>query len=83
MRIQELDLKYFRGFTDFTVLFSPQFTVIAGINGQGKTAILEALALLISRLLPQISPAKLGHRYFQISDIHANEDGTALEMLCG
>ena len=59
MRIQELELKNFRGFTDFKVQFSPQFTVIAGMNRQGKTAILEALALLISRLLPQISPQNL------------------------
>jgi predicted ATP-binding protein involved in virulence len=80
MRIQELDLKNFRGFTDFKVQFSPQFTVIAGINGQGKTAILEALALLISRLLPQISPAKLGYRNFEVSDIHGDEDGTSLLM---
>src|SRR6266487_1543735 len=80
MKIRELQLKNFRGFKDQRITFSEHFTVIAGINGNGKTAILEALALLISRLLPQISPARLGYRYFQVSDIHGNEEATALEM---
>jgi predicted ATP-binding protein involved in virulence len=80
MKIRELQLKNFRGFKEQKITFSENFTVIAGVNGNGKTAILEALALLISRLLPQISPAKLGYRYFQVSDIHGNEEATALEM---
>jgi len=42
--------------------FSDHFTVIVGVNGRGKTAILDGLALLLSRLLPQVSPAKSGYR---------------------
>ena len=38
--------------------------MVAGINGRGKTAMLDGLALLCSRLLPQISPARGGQRQF-------------------
>jgi predicted ATP-binding protein involved in virulence len=80
MRIRELHLKNYRPFKEAKIGFSDQFTVIAGINGKGKTAILEALALLISRLLPQISPAKGGYRSFSTADIHADEGRTLLTL---
>lgn len=80
MKIRELLLNNFRGFKEQKIAFSEQFTIIAGVNGNGKTAILEALALLISRLLPQISPAHLGYRNFELSDIHGSEKETVLEM---
>jgi predicted ATP-binding protein involved in virulence len=44
--------------------------VIAGVNGQGKTAILDALALLLQRLMPQITPAKQEYTQPSSADIH-------------
>ena len=34
-----------------------RFTVVAGINGRGKTALRDGLALLYIRLLPHVSSA--------------------------
>jgi len=63
MRIQELQLMNYRPFAESPLFkFSDHFTVIVGVNGRGKTAILDGLALLLSRLLPQVSPAKSGYR---------------------
>jgi len=43
--IQKISLKNFRSHDDFSVVLSPTTTVITGINGSGKTSILEAIYL--------------------------------------
>lgn len=74
MRILELTLSNYRPFGKLIKLrFSESFSVIAGINGRGKTAILDGIALLSSRLLPQIAPARSGFRTISESDVHSEE----------
>jgi predicted ATP-binding protein involved in virulence len=74
MRVRELTLKDYRVFSDPRPFrFSDRVTVVAGVNGKGKTAIMDALALLASRLLPLISPARSGYRTIGPSDVHGNE----------
>lgn len=71
MRLRELTVRNYRPFGEQqSFIFSGQFTVIAGINGRGKTALLDGVALALSRLLPQISPARGGYRYLEPWDIH-------------
>ena len=75
MRIRELQLFNYRPFAEsMTFRFSEQFTVIAGINGRGKTAILDSLSILLGRLLPNVSPARSGYRPIFPSDIHCEEE---------
>src|SRR3712207_6269382 len=45
MRIDRLELRNFRCFTERTFDFQPQFNVLIGENATGKTAILEARAI--------------------------------------
>src|SRR5688500_588897 len=73
MKILEITLSNFRGF-DETVRFDFQdkFTVIAGVNGKGKTTILDGLALVLSYLLPQISPSRNKRRPFTELDMNSN-----------
>ena len=81
MRVRELTISGFRGHSALQQFrFAESFTVVAGINGRGKTAMLDALALLCSRLLPQISPARGGQRHFEPSDVHVNLGGCKLGM---
>jgi len=85
MIIRELTLENYRGFSHpRTFHFGDRFTVIAGINGKGKTAILDGLATLLSRLLPQISPAHSGFRKISLSDIHYGSEEAQLvaRVLC-
>lgn len=60
--------------------FANQFTVIAGVNGRGKTTLLDGLALLCSRLLPQVSPARSGYRRIVPSDVNVNATFAELGM---
>lgn len=58
MRILGLHINNFRALEDERVFqFNENITIIAGINGKGKTAILNALVLILSRMVPQISPS--------------------------
>jgi len=45
MKINQITLKNFKGFKEFTIPFDPQFNLIIGDNGSGKSAILEALTI--------------------------------------
>jgi predicted ATP-binding protein involved in virulence len=79
MRIRELTIKNFRGYAEPAPFhFADRFTVVAGINGRGKTALLDGLALLCSRLLPQVSAARGGYRTISPSEIHL--DGPIAEL---
>lgn len=81
MRIRELTLVNYRAFADPSPFqFSDRFTVIAGINGRGKTALLDALALLSSRFLPLVSPARSGYRTINPAEIHGHADKAELKM---
>jgi len=51
MKIEQLELKNFKGFADKLIKFSPQFNILVGDNGSGKTAVLDALAVGIGTLL--------------------------------
>lgn len=47
MKLEQLLLQNFRGFENFTMTFHPKLTVIAGVNGSGKTSILDVTTRLL------------------------------------
>lgn len=47
MKISRVTLKNYRGFKELNLLLDPKLTVIIGINGCGKTTIVNAIRLLL------------------------------------
>ncbi len=45
MKINRLEIKNFKKFSDYTLDLHPQFTLLIGDNGTGKTSVLDALAI--------------------------------------
>jgi predicted ATP-binding protein involved in virulence len=45
MRIDRVEIANFKKFSDYTLDLHPQFTLLVGDNGTGKTTILDALAI--------------------------------------
>ena len=45
MRIDRIHLSNFKLFEDFELTLNPEFTLLIGENGSGKTSILDALAI--------------------------------------
>lgn len=48
MRLTSIELTDFRGFDEARFDFNPHFNVVVGENGQGKTSLLEAVAVAIN-----------------------------------
>src|SRR5690242_18254222 len=81
MRIRELTLRNYRVHAEPPPFrFADRFTVVAGINGRGKTALLDGLALLCSRFLPLVSPARSGYRSINPSEVYQQSATAELEM---
>jgi predicted ATP-binding protein involved in virulence len=80
MILRELKVMNYRPFRNEHFIFSERVTVIAGVNGRGKSAILDGLSLLLSRLLPQVTPAKGGYKYFKPQDVLQGEPALNLSL---
>lgn len=50
MKLEQIDIKNFRGIEQDTFFFNPQFTALIGDNGAGKTTILDAVAFAIGTI---------------------------------
>lgn len=71
MKIEKLILENFRRFVELEIEFDPSLTVIVGINGAGKTSIMDGIAVLVGRLLtrlPQVDGIALSPK-----DLHVNQ----------
>ena len=54
MKIRTLEIAGFRGIPALKLEFSGQVNVLAGVNGAGKSAVLDCIAIMLSRLLGRI-----------------------------
>jgi predicted ATP-binding protein involved in virulence len=59
MQIDRLTLTNFRGFANSTLDFTPGFNLIVGINGAGKTSVLEALRVVLAKSAPEFFDSHL------------------------
>lgn len=78
MKLESLSLAHCGGFEQLDIAFEPDVTLIAGVNGVGKSTVLHALAVLLSRALPEFTPSRSAPLYFTDDDIHG--DKTSLEV---
>ena len=58
MILEQLSLANFRGFEQIDLKFDPRLTVIAGVNGVGKSGALHALTIQFAHALPEFTPAR-------------------------
>lgn len=81
MNIRVLTIRNFRAFEgERSLSLSKRFTVVAGINGRGKTAILDGLALLMSRLFRTLALSSGNQRTITATDVFGHADNAALTM---
>lgn len=80
MRITSLKIRNFRGFEQMAIeLPKLPAVVFAGVNGAGKTTILDCVAVLLSRLVNRIR-STTGGRTFAIDDIKIGSHYTDNEI---
>jgi predicted ATP-binding protein involved in virulence len=78
MKLQRLTLANFRGFEQMELDFSSDVTVIAGVNGVGKSGILSALADVASLALPVFTDSVETPLGLSDTDVQAGKSGLSL-----
>lgn len=58
MRLHKLSLTNFRGFASLELTLDPELTVLVGVNGAGKTSILDAIAKMLSSFVNPLWPLR-------------------------
>ena len=82
MRIKQLKMQSFRGIGDLTIDFDEKEpTVFIGINGVGKSSILDCLAILLSRFSSAIQHSTASGRLFTEEDIKNDKNETHNEII--
>ncbi|MDD1416546.1 AAA family ATPase [Dolichospermum sp. ST_con] len=82
MRIKQLKMQSFRGIGDLTIDFDKKEpTVFIGINGVGKSSILDCLAILLSRFSSAIQHSTSSGKLFKEEDIKNDKNETHNEII--
>lgn len=81
MKFKRIQLTNFRAFKSLDLELHPQLNVIAGINGAGKTTVLDACAMSMSYLISQLSEKYQHNLHPQDLDIHKKEKELSLDVL--
>lgn len=74
MKLERLSLAHCGGFEQIDIDFEQNVTLIAGVNGVGKSTLLRALAVVLSRAMPEFTPSRSTAIYFTDDDIHSDKN---------
>jgi predicted ATP-binding protein involved in virulence len=80
MKITRLNVAGLRAFEQAQFEFDPAFTLLVGVNGVGKTTVLEALRIGLSRVLPQFTASKSRPETFVGDDIRAGDPSLTVDL---
>ncbi|MGE0117076.1 MAG: AAA family ATPase [Dongiaceae bacterium] len=81
MRVVSIDLRDFRGIADLRLTFEKHLTVLVGLNGSGKTSVLDALAIMLSQYIARLQGSPSASRRVTAQDIRVGANGTRLEIV--
>lgn len=80
MKVQRLNLLSFRGIRELDLSFTEPTTALVGINGVGKSAVLDALAIGLSQLTWRINGHPQKARPIALDDIRHGDDFARIEL---
>ena len=79
MRVTALRLTSFRVIETAEFHFQPGFNLIVGVNGGGKTSVLDALGVCLSGFVKQANRLRLPVGTFALEDIRTGADSLSVE----
>ena len=80
MKLESLGLTNFRGFDRLDIDFDERMTVIAGVNGVGKSTVLQAIAIAYSQSLPAFTVSREKSLPLLETDIQQGKSTCTIEM---
>ena len=80
MHIKSLTCTNIRAIKHAEVVFEPGINLIVGINGVGKSTILDTLRITLSQVLPRVSQSRSKPLNFELSDIAIEEESLTAEL---
>lgn len=81
MKITELSLVNFRGIQSLTLdLTAHQTAILIGKNGAGKSSVLDAAAIAMTRITAHLKAPGAGNRHLQATDINNNQSVAAITI---
>lgn len=78
MRLERLTLANFRGFEQIDLDFELDITVVAGVNGVGKSGLLRAVAVALSQGQPSVTASKESPLGLSDGDVQFGKPATTL-----
>lgn len=81
MKVTYLNLTHFRSIRSAEFRFQPGFNLIVGVNGVGKSSVLNALTVCLSAYVKRANDLPGRVENFALSDIHVG--ASALNVECG
>ncbi len=70
MRLESLEISGFRGIPKLDLEFPERVNVLVGVNGVGKSAVLDCAAIMLSRLIGRVRSSAGTGRVFSEQDIN-------------
>lgn len=80
MKLTKLTLANFRGFDQIDLDFADDVTVIAGVNGVGKSGVLKALTIALSLALPKFTVSRESPLSLNDTDVQSGKPGLSMSV---
>ena len=80
MNIKRLQVANLRAFEQATFEFNPRMTLLVGINGVGKTTVLDAVRLCLSKILPATTASRSRGLPFTDEDIRGTAPALTVQL---
>ncbi len=80
MQLRQLKLTHVRIFEQAEFEFHPGMNLLVGINGAGKSTVLDALNIMLSQVLPKFTASRSQPVPFEESDIMAGRGALTAEL---
>jgi len=82
MKIKTLSVTNLRAFKQADFDFKPAMNLLVGLNGLGKTTVLDALRTMLAQVLPHANEVRGDSLTFSTEDIRIGSDALSTKLIC-
>lgn len=82
MKITEISLKHYRGAESLQLKLGKNLNVFAGVNGSGKSTVLDSIAIMLSWVVSRIKSVGASGRPIPEADIMNGHSSALIEIIC-